>query len=363
VDRYVTLSKGKRGAKQVQGLKKHWEWMLLNLADALLSRRWVLVQMDSKKYSNDFCLKEFSYRTTSSIVQFLKDSRLCRVIAGKKYKGQPSATRLFPSQPLAADLLCLSLQSEQEIKPPYVKINDAEPEWNFVSSLPNEHPDVLDMTQINEFLKGHTWACKGPVRLVYKGDPFHAGRLITDFQNLPDRAIRLRINTTIDEKPICEVDFSANHLRLNLAVLSNQDAGATPYEDIGELAGQSRDRVKTFITVAMGASSRSAARYALFREGMDDETFCSLEQASLERFPKLSLFSGWGVYAQSLEGAILKRVMLEGVSKGIVALPVHDAVAVQQEHADWAQEAMLEGWDQVLGKKGPKPRLKVDYPE
>jgi hypothetical protein len=95
---------------------------------------------------------------------------------------------------------------------------------------------------------------------------------------------------------------------------------------------------------------------------MDDETFCSLEQASLERFPKLSLFSGWGVYAQSLEGAILKRVMLEGVSKGIVALPVHDAVAVQQEHADWAQEAMLKGWDEVVGKKGPKPRLKVDYP-
>jgi hypothetical protein len=362
VDRYVTLTKGKRGPKQVQGLKKHWEWVLLNLADALLSRRWVLVQMDSKKYSNDFFLKEFSYRTTSSIVQFLKDSCLCRVITGKKYEVQPFSTRLFPLQPLAADLLCLFLQSEQEIKPPYVKINEAEPEWNFVSSLPNEHPDVLDMTQINEFLKGHTWACKGPVRLVYKGDPFHAGRLITDFQNLPDRAIRLRINTTIDEKPICEVDFSANHLRLNLAVLSNQDAGATPYEDIGELAGQSRDQVKTFITVVMGASSRSAAGNALFRKGMDDETFCSLEQASVERFPKLSLFSGWGVYAQSLEGAILKRVMLEGVSKGIVALPVHDAVAVQQEHADWAQEAMLKGWDEVVGKKGPKPRLKVDYP-
>jgi hypothetical protein len=35
---------------------------------------------------------------------------------------------------------------------------------------------------------------------------------------------------------------------------------------------------------------------------------------------------------------------------------------VALQHADWAQEAMLKGWGEVVGKKGPKPRLKVDYP-
>ena len=38
---------------------------------------------------------------------------------------------------------------------------------------------------------------------------------------------------------------------------------------------------------------------------------------------------------------ILKQVMVEGVEQGIVALPVHDAVAVTQDNADWAKEAML----------------------
>jgi hypothetical protein len=28
--------------------------------------------------------------------------------------------------------------------------------------------------------------------------------------------------------------------------------------------------------------------------------------------------------------------MLQGVDKGIVVLPVHDAVAVQQKHEEWA---------------------------
>ena len=57
----------------------------------------------------------------------------------------------------------------------------------------------------------------------------------------------------IDGKPIGEVDFGANTW-MNLAYDKGVDAGATPYEDIGEAAGGlSRDTVKAFITVAMGA--------------------------------------------------------------------------------------------------------------
>jgi hypothetical protein len=38
--------------------------------------------------------------------------------------------------------------------------------------------EVAELTKINEFLKGHRWACKGPVRLLYKGDPFNEGRTV-----------------------------------------------------------------------------------------------------------------------------------------------------------------------------------------
>ena len=53
--------------------------------------------------------------------------------------------------------------------------------------------------------------------------------------------------------------------------------------------------------------------------------------------------------------------MLEGVEQGIISLPVHDAIAVKQCDAEWAQEAMERRWsDETLGGK---TRLKVDYPD
>ena len=63
--------------------------------------------------------------------------------------------------------------------------------------------------------------------------------------------------------------------------------------------------------------------------------------------------------AQNLEAQILKRVMLQGVEKDIVCLPVHDAVAVQQRHEQWAVEAMISTWSEVVGSD-VKPRVKVD---
>lgn len=52
--------------------------------------------------------------------------------------------------------------------------------------------------------------------------------------------------------------------------------------------------------------------------------------------------------------------MVEGVKLGISSLPVHDALAVNHEHAAWAQEAMARVWSDVVGGVGTK--LKVDYP-
>ena len=57
-------------------------------------------------------------------------------------------------------------------------------------------------------------------------------------------------------------------------------------------------------------------------EGADKRRFANTV------FPDLDLFSGWGIDGQNSEGQILKQVMLEGIKKDIVCLPVHDAVAV-----------------------------------
>lgn len=327
----------------------------------------MLVALDNHAYSKDPWLKRygFSHTYTKAVVDYLEGMELITKKVGKLYSSKPTRTRIYPTAKLRLALRNYFLESEQPIEPPYVNINKPNGGYGeVIAELAESHPDLADMSKVNEFLKGRQWACKAPVRLVYKHDPFASGRLITPYQGLPDRKIRLRINTLIDGQPICEVDFSANHLRLNLAAIAGEDAGDTPYEDIGELAGiEDRQRIKGYITIAMGSSSREEATGACFGEGITHKQFDVIEAAALKRYPKLSLYTGFGVNAQSLEGQILKQVMLEGVEQGIVALPVHDAVAVTQDNADWAKEAMLRAWAEHANSGGgvASSRVKVDY--
>tara|TARA_B110000967_G_C18528385_1_gene384583 strand:+ start:97 stop:471 length:375 start_codon:yes stop_codon:yes gene_type:complete len=55
-----------------------------------------------------------------------------------------------------------------------------------------------------------------------------------------------------------------------------------------------------------------------------------------------------------------QKVMVEGANLGISSLPVYDALAVNHQHADWAQETMARVWSDVVG--GVATKLKVDFP-
>ena len=356
-----------RGPQQLADFKWHWEVVLMSLAQSVFQRKWLLITLDNNEYGpkGHHLIKAFGFQLTylKAIVKYLDEVGLVSLEEGKRYKNEPSKTRLFPTDELVTQIWEYFLDIEQEIKPPYIIIKDPAKGWHrIINRLVKDHPEKEGMKTINEFLRGHNWACKGPVQLKYNTNAFEGGRLYTPFQALPDRQVRLRINTLIDEEPICEVDFNANHLRLNLAVLHKQDAGDTPYEDIGELSKvNDRTRVKQFITVAMGASDESKAFKALNRDGFNAELFEQIKQGTLKRYPKINLFEGWGLSAQNLEGAILRKVMLEGIEQGIVSLPVHDAIAVKQCDAEWAKEAMERVWSEET--LGGKTRLKVDYPD
>ena len=107
--------------------------------------------------------------------------------------------------------------------------------------------------------------------------------------------MRLRINTLINKNPIGVVDFSANHLRLNLAYDKGVDAGATPYEGIGEAAGGStRVKVKEFITVAMGADDAGEAASICAPAGINGQDFQRLTDALKRVFPDLDFFCWLG---------------------------------------------------------------------
>ena len=92
---------------------------------------------------------------------------------GKLYSSKPTRTRIYPTAKLQLALRNYFLEAEQPIEPPYVTINKPKGGYGeVIAELVESHPDIADMTKINEFLKGHQWACKAPVRLVYKHDPF-----------------------------------------------------------------------------------------------------------------------------------------------------------------------------------------------
>ena len=365
VDKFVQETKGNRGPRQLEVFRHHWQWVLLGLNRAALMNSWLLIALGKTTYSKDIWLKryEIKYRSIKEIFDYLKAQDLITVLEGKKFRDKPSRTRIFPKDTLFNLLWGFCLDQEQPIEGPYLTVNETNNDWMetmFEVTSNEHHAEMSDMIAINEFLKPHSWACKAPIRLVYKHTPFEGGRLITPFQNLPDRRQKIRINTHINEKPICEVDFNANHLRLQLAIIANEHAGESPYEDIMHESGVVVPTVKRFFTVAMGADNEVSGRKALYKENITDDLIDRMIKGSLKRFPKLELFKGWGISLQNLEGQILKDVLLEGIKEDIVCLPVHDAIAVQQGHEDWAIEVMLETWQEHANGVGTK--VKIDYP-
>ena len=106
--------------------------------------------------------------------------------------------------------------------------------------------------------------------------------------------------------------------------------------------------------------SRQVALTAARANGIGAKTFSKLEDAALKRYPKLELFTGFGLFAQNLEGQILKRVLHKGFQAGIVALPVHDAVAVNPANEEWAVATIEEEWSAQFHGENVRTRLKVD---
>ena len=56
----------------------------------------------------------------------------------------------------------------------------------------------------------------------------------------------------------------------------------------------------------------------------------------------------------------MQNNVLEGFYVDLRRYPVPDALAVNHQHPDWAQEAMARVWADMVGGVGTK--LKVNYP-
>jgi len=235
--------------------------------------------------------------------------------------------------------------------------------------LPSDHPDRAGLKRINEYLKDVTYALKSPVKRIYShNDPMQGGRLYTRLQGLPDRRARIRINTLLDGKSVAEVDLSANHPRMILA-LSNKKLPDDFYDDVAAKTNTTREQVKFLITRAIGASNRSIALKPKVDEKdwyKTDFILTPKQRKVIEDVIKLEqpdlfkhLYTGMGVYLQGLEGDILLRAMLDLIEQDIPSLPIHDAIYVQRIHKLQAKKALQNAWQDVLNVKF-KPSIKID---
>jgi hypothetical protein len=236
-------------------------------------------------------------------------------------------------------------------------------------SLPQDHPDLVALRRINEVLKHCTYALQSPVvRIFSDEDPMRGGRLYTRLQTLPDKRARIRINTLFNGEPVAEVDLSANHPRMLMA-LKYKQLPADFYDEVAAATNTTRDQVKFLLMKAIGAKNRAIS----LKPKIDQKDWFKTNFVLLPRdrdlidgylqqvYPDLyeSLYKGLGVFLQGLEGDILLKTMTRLLEEGIPSLPIHDAVYVQAGYAKQAQEAICASWSECLGVDF-KPITKID---
>jgi hypothetical protein len=363
--------------KDYRAAERHLSYLrqvLMNLGRGLLTRQWTIFLGQTAAYSSGELMHYLgftSFRAMQRVLEFLCNENIIEWIPGKKYEKQGQGNKYWPGPALQKELMLVGLNtiSKASFANGLVRLNNPRPPWD-IKKLPEDARQKEEMLLINDFVQDHHWACKSPIHLVYSGDFHEGGRLHTAFQNLPARYYKIRINTEIDDEPICEVDFNANHLRILLALHGKDVAGgADAYAPLAEKAGLARAKVKGFLSVALNCESFNRARHAAreSRAALTAHECHRVTEAFEKIYPGVSLFHdsvSYGSVAQNIEGEIMMHVMLTGMKDNVMTLPIHDAVAVSQRHSEWAEGAMVAAWEYVARHWHTKAKasVKVNWP-
>ena len=154
------------------------------------------------------------------------------------------------------------------------------------------------------------------------------------------------------------MDCNANHLRLFLAFNQTDVIGEDAYAPVVELSKVERSKVKAYINVALNCDKPETARDAAsFGFHVSYEEAERISNALTSLYPHLNLYGNFSLTAMQLEGIILKKVMLQGVKDDVLALPIHDAIAVESHNADWAKDVLRETWLNVVSDFYSKPKV------
>jgi hypothetical protein len=350
----------------VDKYKRHYLLLLLNLARSLLCKEWLLIPMNSDAYKpdSDPHRKGFNLRYMKDIIDTLYDSELIHVKKGKKYNKQPQLTSIQPTELYGPELCLIALESEKEFTGENVILSKPIPGYSPSHSSDLQFAqDQADMTTINTFLQPHSWPMKGPMKRIYSGEIGLSGRIYCDFQTIPKRSVRIRPTSLIDEEPIAEVDIKSSHPRLAAQIFESIRLPRDFYNQVSLATDVFASKVKGYFRVALSSDNRESALGAFVKMDQINTTldFNLVEGWMGDNLPNIPLYQSWSKVAMNLEGEMIKHVMLQGVKDNKVVLPIHDAVAVKVQDAQWAKDSMHRAWLEVMNEDYCE--VDIEYPD
>jgi hypothetical protein len=165
----------------------------------------------------------------------------------------------------------------------------------------------------------------------------------------------MRKNILIDGQPTIEIDYSAFHIRM-LYHREGIDYTDDPYL---ECEGPERRNIyKAVGLIAINATEKGACGAIcdeLKDRGLEpparEKPYASLVSGFKQAHPAIAhhLFSDVGVSLQNIDSRIMNAILVRLMGNGILGLPVHDSVIVQQQHETFTREVMTQEYKKEMG--------------
>lgn len=151
---------------------------------------------------------------------------------------------------------------------------------------------------------------------------------------------------------VAVLDFGQMGLRMAYA----QEGATVPPGDAYAIPGRGwhRDGVKLMVSALLFADRPLERMPKGARKFFGRATVADVTNILRQHYAPIAHHFGtrFGMGLMYLESTVILRVLLTLLDAGIVALPIHDAIVVQQSAADRAQSVMLESFRSLIGADG-----------
>lgn len=209
---------------------------------------------------------------------------------------------------------------------------------------------VLDDGVLESFTKDRFDPTSRRLYRIFSNGRFdNGGRLYRGFWIGLPSASRHEV-LQIDGEAITILDYGQMSARLTYGKVGVKPPAGDLYA-VGGLATWKRDGVKKLINAALFSSAPLTRRPKGIRDLLPNwgiaELMAVLRQAHAPIAPLFE--TGEGLRIQRVESDILVAVLLLLISRGITALPIHDAIIVGEPHRLQAEATMKEVFREVSG--------------